>query len=196
MDTRQTIVAAAISIIERDGQAKFTTREVCDLACVTAPTLYHHFGSVDGLLSAVITEAFDQFLLAKEDSVRSPDPIEALREGWDGYVLFAARRPRLYGAMMARVLQGINLPAADNAYRLLVDRIEAIAAVERLKVTVSAASQIAWASANAAALLHVTAALQVASEMQPADVKVIESLRDRSLETILRTTPSRRPRRI
>ncbi len=49
--------------------------------------------------------------------MRSPDPIAALRAGWDNYVRFAAERPRLYAAMMARILQGADIPAADASSR-------------------------------------------------------------------------------
>ena len=38
----------------------------------------------------------------------------ALRAGWDDYVRFAAARPRLYAAMMSRVLQGAQIPAPES----------------------------------------------------------------------------------
>jgi hypothetical protein len=62
-------------------------------------------------------EAFSQFLESKKTAVKSPDPVTALREGWDDYVRFAAPRPRLYGAMMSRVLNGARIPAAEEASR-------------------------------------------------------------------------------
>jgi AcrR family transcriptional regulator len=83
MDTRATLVTAAIMILERDGGGKFSTRAVCAAAGITAPTLYHHFGSVDGLMSAAIAEAFNQFLARKLEAKQSSDPALALRQGWD-----------------------------------------------------------------------------------------------------------------
>jgi hypothetical protein len=56
--------------------------------------------------------------------------VTALRQGWDDYVRFAAERPRLYAAMTARMLQGGDIPAAGQAYALLVERIKTVAAVE------------------------------------------------------------------
>jgi hypothetical protein len=38
-------------------------------------------------------------------------------EGWDDYVRFSAERPRLYAAMMARVLRGAAIPAVVAGLR-------------------------------------------------------------------------------
>lgn len=181
---RETLIAAALKVIEKRGEARFSTRSVCALAHVKAPTLYHHFGSVDGLLSAAITEAFEQFLVSKKAAIQSLDPVVALAEGWDDYVRFAAERPRLYAAMMARVLHGADIAAAGQAYALLLEKISAISTEGRLAVTKDAAAQLAWASANAAALLYVTASLRVAEQMHTPDPAVVADLRDRAMQLI------------
>ena len=93
MNTRETLLAAALTVLEEGGEAQFSTRAVCAVAKVTAPTLYYHYGSADGLLSAAMTEAFAQFLRSKRAAIQSEDPETALREGWDDYVRFAAARP-------------------------------------------------------------------------------------------------------
>jgi hypothetical protein len=67
------------------------------------------------------------------------EPVTALRAGWDDYVRFAAARPRLYAAMMSRVLHGVQIPAAQQAFTLLIERIAPIEAQERLALTVVAA---------------------------------------------------------
>src|SRR5271155_3957675 len=111
MDTHDSLLAAALKVLEEDGEARFSTRNVCALANVTAPTFYYHYGSADNLLSAAIAEAFRQFLESKKAAVKSPDPATAVRQGWDDYVNFAATRPRLYSAMLGRILKGAHVPA-------------------------------------------------------------------------------------
>jgi AcrR family transcriptional regulator len=182
MDTREILVAAALEVLEQDGEAKFSTRAVCAIANVTAPTLYHHFGNADGLLSAAIAEAFAQFLKSKKAAIQSPDPENALRQGWDDYVRFAAARPLLYAAMMSRVLDGSDIPAAEQGFALLMHRITAIAAGGRLAVAAQTAADLAWASVNAAALLHVTAKLRKAA---PPDPTVIDALREQAMQLIV-----------
>lgn len=184
MAMRKTLIAAALKVLERRGEAQFSTRSVCALAQVKAPTLYHHFGSVDGLLSAAITEAFEQFLVSKKAASQSLDPVVALVEGWDDYVRFAAERPRLYAAMMARVLHGADIPSAGQAYALLLEKIGAISTAGRLAVTKDAAAQLAWSSANAASLLYVTASLRVEEQMHTPDPAVVADLRDRVMQLI------------
>ena len=182
MDTRDTLLAAALKVLDDEGEAQFSTRSVCAIAKVTAPTLYHHYGSADGLLSAALAEAFAQFLESKRAAIQSPDPVMALREGWDDYVRFAAARPRLYAAMMSRVLDGAEIPAATQAFALLIERIAAIAAEDRLALTVEVAADLIWASANAASLLHVTARLR---KTAPPASAVLEQIRENALRFIL-----------
>ena len=184
MNTRATLLTAALKVLEDEGEAQFSTRAVCALAKVTAPTLYHHYGSADGLLSAAMTEAFSQFLESKKAAVRALDPVTALREGWDDYVRFAAARPRLYAAMMSRVLSGAQIPAAEEAFALLIERLEAIAARGRLALAVAVAADLLWASANAASLLFVTA--QLRKTAMPAPV-VLKDIRDNAMQAILTT---------
>jgi AcrR family transcriptional regulator len=184
VDTRGTLLNAALIVLEEDGEAQFSTRRVCAIANVTAPTLYHHYGSADGLLSAAIAEVFAQFLESKRAAVQSTDPVMALREGWDDYVRFAAARPRLYAAMMSRVLDGAEIPAAEQAFALLIERIAAIAAERRLGPTVQVAADLIWASANAASLLHVTAQLR---KTAPPTSAALEQIRDSAMRSILRS---------
>ena len=158
---------------------------------MTAPTLYHHYGSADGLLSAALAEAFGQFLESKKAVIRSADPVVVLREGWNDYVRFAATRPRLYAAMMSRVLDGADIPAAEQAFALLLARIAAIAAKGRLRPTVAAAADLMWASANAASMLHVTARLRKGA---PPASAVLEQIREDALRSILKPATKGRSR--
>jgi len=182
MDTRETLLNAALKVLEEDGEAQFSTRRICAIAKVTAPTLYHHYGSADGLLSAAIAEAFAQFLASKQAAVQSADPVIALREGWNDYVRFAAARPRLYAAMMSRVLGGADIPAAAQAFALLIERVGAIAATGRLAPGVAEAADLIWASANAASLLHVTARLRCVA---PPVASTLERIREEAMRSIL-----------
>ena len=182
MDTHDTLLAAALKVLEDEGEAQFSTRSVCAIAKVTAPTLYHHYGSADGLLSDAIAEAFAQFLESKKAAVQSANPMTALCEGWDDYVRFAAARPRLYAAMMSRILDGAEIPAAAQAFALLIERVAAIANEGRLAPTVEEAADLLWASANAASLLHVTAQLR---KTAPPTSAVLEQIRENAMRSIL-----------
>lgn len=182
MDTREALIAAAFKVLEEAGEAKFSTRAVLAIAEVSAPTLYHHFGNADGLLSATLEKAFLQFLQSKQEAKQPADPVTAIVEGWDDYVRFAAARPRLYAAMLSRVLQGVQIPAAERAFEVLIHQLRAVELHGRLAVEVSAAADRMWASANAASLLHVTARFRQAL---PPSQAVLLDLRESALKAIL-----------
>jgi hypothetical protein len=133
-----------------------------------------------------MAEAFAQFLERKKAASQSSDPETALREGWDDYVRFAAERPRLYAAMMSRVLQGAKIPAAEQGFAHLIGQIAAIAAEGRLAVEPGVAADLAWASANAAALLHVTARSRKTAPPGPA---VVNGLRELAMTLITTSKP-------
>lgn len=182
MNTYDKILAAALMVLEEGGGAQFSTRAVTKIAQVTAPTLYHHFGNADGLLSAAIVEAFKQLFESKIAAVESTISEMALRQGWDDYVRFAAARPRIYAAMMGRLLEGAHIEAADQSYQTLVKNIQRTAAEGKLAVPTQAAADLVWASANTASWLYVTA--QIRKEPPP-ETDVVDLIRESVMQIIL-----------
>ncbi|OPG97524.1 TetR family transcriptional regulator [Chryseobacterium mucoviscidosis] len=186
MNTYDKILAAALKVLEEEGGARFSTRAVTAIAQVTAPTLYHHFGNADGLLSAAIVEAFKQLFESKIAAVESTIPEMALRQGWDDYVRFAAARPRIYAAMMGRLLEGAHIEAADHSHQALVQNIQGVAAEGKLAVPAQTAADLVWASANTASWLYVTAQIRKAPPPQP---DVVDLIRESVMQIILIQRP-------
>jgi hypothetical protein len=88
--------------------------------------------------------------------------------------------------MVVRVLQGASIPAADAARGLLMERIDAVAADRRLAMDAHAAANLIWASARAASTLYLTA------EVRQPDPIVIETLRDRAIQSICEPSESKK----
>lgn len=98
---RRRLLDAAVALLaERPGHAP-TTRELCARAGVAAPSLYHHFGDKDGLLTAVLEEAFAAYLDRKHALPRSNDPVRDFSAGWDMHVQFGLDNPLLYPTLFA-----------------------------------------------------------------------------------------------
>ena len=53
---------------------EFSLRAVCDTVGVKIPTLYHFFGSKQGLIDAVVERGFDLYLGEKSSTESSGDP--------------------------------------------------------------------------------------------------------------------------
>ncbi|MGY2061225.1 TetR/AcrR family transcriptional regulator, partial [Nocardia gipuzkoensis] len=60
--TRTRLLDAAAQLLVESSGKQITTRAICELAGVQAPTLYHHFGDKQGLLDAVATYGFERYL--------------------------------------------------------------------------------------------------------------------------------------
>jgi AcrR family transcriptional regulator len=55
-DTRQNILAAATRLFSQRGFANVSVREICEVAGVAPPTIYHYFGNKERLFQEVIRQ--------------------------------------------------------------------------------------------------------------------------------------------
>ena len=55
------ILSTALDLFAVKGYDATAVREICEAAGITKPTLYHFFGSKDGVFQALVTGAFDEF---------------------------------------------------------------------------------------------------------------------------------------
>ena len=117
-NTRRALVDAAAEIIARRGVEAASTREIYARAGVKAPTLYHHFGDKQGLLDAVVTDAFERYLAAKRALPAAGDAAAAIRQGWDLHVSFARGNPSLYRLMWPAGQADLPAAAAQSAREL------------------------------------------------------------------------------
>jgi len=181
MDTRMQLIEAALELIEENGLAGFSTRLACDRVGVTAPTLYHHFGDADGLVSAAVSLGHEQFLQRKKAQPRHRDPVRDVLIGWDDYVAFARERPRLYAAMTARLMEGRRIEAARASRLHLEEKLERLVRLRPAALPVRVLADIMWATAHAASLL------QVASGPRGAAPEAIAALRETALRALTAT---------
>lgn len=59
--TRNRLLSAAVQVFDRKGYDAASVREIVELAGVTKPALYYHFGSKEGVLLAILRDAQRQF---------------------------------------------------------------------------------------------------------------------------------------
>jgi AcrR family transcriptional regulator len=137
--TRDRIVRAAARLLTESDGEPVSTRAVCTAAGVGAPTLYHHFGDKQGLFDAVAAHGFEEYLASKRAQGSTGDPIEDLRRGWDLHVEYGVTHPAFYTLMYGT---SRTPAAADEAHRILLGLIEAIARAGRLRVPVETAARV------------------------------------------------------
>ena len=108
---RTRLLNAAVRVFDRKGYAAASVREVAELAGVTKPAMYYHFGSKEGLLLAILEQAKREVDSAMERALARTGTargrILALCE--DVYGLFGQNVP------IARVAHAVFLGPPDGA---------------------------------------------------------------------------------
>ncbi len=109
---RAQIISAARRIAELEGWSNVTVRRLSDEISYSQPVLYAHFGSREGVLTAVAMEGFQELGLALEQTrkrVKRGSVVESIAAA---YLEFAASSPALYEVMFSLSL---SVPFGDAA---------------------------------------------------------------------------------
>jgi AcrR family transcriptional regulator len=95
------ILRAARRIAEAEGWANVTVRRLADEISYSQPVLYAHFGSREGILTAVALEGFGELGLALEKARTRAKRGSAVESVAAAYLEFAAASPALYEVMFS-----------------------------------------------------------------------------------------------
>ena len=173
------LLLAGARLLDEARGADVSTRAICELAGVQAPSLYHHFGSKQGMLDEVVSHGFRSYLAARHSGGSEPaDPIAAVREGWDVHVRFGVEHPAFYAHIYGRVEKGKRCGVVADVEAMILTTLEPAARRGRLTVpAATAAAEILAASSG------VTLALITASD-EAVDWGMSERVRDAVLRSI------------
>lgn len=109
---RAQIISAARRIAELEGWSNVTVRRLSDEISYSQPVLYGHFGSREGILTAVALEGFQELGLALEKARKRAKRGNAVESVAAAYLEFAASSPALYEVMFSLSL---SVPFGDAA---------------------------------------------------------------------------------
>jgi TetR/AcrR family transcriptional regulator len=70
------ILATALNLFAVKGYDATSVREICEAAGITKPTLYHFFGSKDGVLQALVQTGFGQYRAMVNAAMDTPGSFE------------------------------------------------------------------------------------------------------------------------
>lgn len=140
-DTRSRLLTAAAELIAASPGQDVPLRAICDRVEVRLPTLYHFFGSKEGLFDAVIEHGFDLYLAVKEGHEGSGDPIQDIRNGWDAHIEFGLSNPGFYALMYGQVTPGRHPTDQSRPTGILLNLTRAAAAQGRLVTTPERATE-------------------------------------------------------
>src|ERR1700730_18277414 len=167
-ETRDRLLLAAAELMHESGEQTASTRAICERAGVEAPTLYHHFGSKQALIDAVIQHGFNQYVDPEPAQDSALDPIDAIRHGWDRHVRFGLENPRFYALLHGNVERGRPCAITSPALARLTDLLTVAAKAGRLRVApAEAAAQLL--AANVGVTLSLIAQPEDATDLSLSD---------------------------
>jgi AcrR family transcriptional regulator len=152
---RAQIINAARRIAELEGWPNVTVRRLSDEISYSQPVLYAHFGSRDGILTAVAIEGFQELGMALEKARKRVKRGNTVGSVAAAYLEFAASSPALYEAMFSLSL---SVPFGDAAtppeLRFAFSQLLELFSGQSLKAEVL--SELFWASLHGVAELSRT----------------------------------------
>ena len=128
------LLNAAAQLLAAANGAQVSTRQITELAGVTAPTLYHHFGDKEGLYNAVIDAGFEQYVASERSYARTGQPLQDIRRMWDNHIEFGLNQPQLYAVMFGNVRPGFRSVKVAEAEKFMEELLEQAAAAGLLRV--------------------------------------------------------------
>ena len=78
-EVKQELLQAAKTLLSMQGREGATMRAICAEVGVTPPTLYHHFGDLQGLHKAAIDETYLQVAAAYHEGTEEKGPLKGIR---------------------------------------------------------------------------------------------------------------------
>jgi len=101
-DLRQDILDTARALLDEEGVAALSMREVARRAGVTHQAPYHHFGDRESILAELVTQGFDELarrLALANDLAPSAGKRAALLASGEAYLGFALSHPGVFRIM-------------------------------------------------------------------------------------------------
>jgi AcrR family transcriptional regulator len=118
-DLRSRILAASVALLETEGLAAMSMREVARRAGVTHQAPYHHFADRESILAELVTDGFTELtrrLARANDRAPRLGRRVALVEAGLAYVGFALDHPGVFGIMFRpEVVDLCRFEAASQA---------------------------------------------------------------------------------
>jgi len=167
-ELRAALIAAARTILEREGLESLSLRATARRAGVSQAAPYHHFTDKQALLAAVAASGFDGLTDQMQEGMAGrATAMDRFCATGVAYVAFATANPALFRLMFAGQKPSSDpaLAAAASGAHLVLQE----ATREALRAEGRAESELPLASLAAWSLVHGLAKLIVETDVRPAD---------------------------
>ena len=177
-DARARISRAATELLASGGRNAVTTRAVSAAAGVQPPTIYRHFGDMQGLLDVVARETLAVHVSEQATRALTNDPVEDLRRGWDLHIAFGLAHPDAFALLYSAPSVAASVSAIHEGVAVLHGLVARIAQAGQLSVDVAHATDLIHAAGTGVTL---TLAATAPEERDP---RLSETMREAILTAI------------
>jgi len=151
-DPRIRIVRAAAKLLAIGGRNAVTTRAVSAAAGVQPPTIYRHFGDMQGLLDVVARETYAVHVREQATRALTNDPVEDLRRGWDLELAFNLAHPDAFALKTSATSVAASVRVVDEGVEVLQGLVHRVAEAGLLRVDVTHARDLIYAAGSGVTL--------------------------------------------
>jgi AcrR family transcriptional regulator len=155
-DVRARVVRAAIELLASGGRSAVTTRAVSAAAGVQPPTIYRHFGDMQGLLDVAARETLAGHVREQATRALTNDPVEDLRRGWDLHVAFNLAHPDAFALKYSAPSGAASARVVHESVEVLKSLVLRIAEAGQLRVDVARATDLIYAAGTGVTLTLIT----------------------------------------
>ena len=177
-DARARIVRAAVKLLATGGRNAVTTRAVSAAAGVQPPTIYRHFGDMQGLLGVVARETLAVHVREQATRALTNDPVEDLRRGWDLHIAFGLAHPDAFALLYSAPSVAASVSVIHEGVAVLQGFVARIAEAGRLRVDVAHATVLIHAAGTGVTLTL------AATPPDERDLRLSETMREAILAAI------------
>jgi AcrR family transcriptional regulator len=177
-DARARIVRAATELLASGGRNAVTTRAVSAAAGVQPPTIYRHFGDMQGLLDVAARETLAVHVREQATRALTNDPVEDLRRGWDLHIAFGLAHPDAFALLYSAPSVAASRSVIHEGVAVLQGLVARIAEAGRLLVDVAHATDLIHAAGTGVTLTL------AATPPEERDPRLSETMREAILTAI------------
>lgn len=120
------ILDAALQLFSKKGYEGTSTREICELAGITKPTLYYFFQSKEGIYRALVQEAFQEYTSLIDAGLSAGTSLrEQLKKIAELMFVAACARPEMVKLLFSTVYS-VNSPLVEqvqSSHESMVERV-------------------------------------------------------------------------
>src|SRR6478736_7506893 len=178
LDPRTRILRAATELLATGGRNAVTTRAVSATAGVQPPTIYRHFGDMQGLFDAAARDTLAAYAQEKAARPLTDDPVEDLRRGWDRHIAFGLAHPDAFALLYSAPSAAAYRTVIDEGVALLHGLVARVAEAGRLRVDVAHATDLIHAAGTGVMLTL------AATPPEERDPRLCETMREAMLTAI------------